>query len=233
MTCQVLPVKYSTCGSYKICEFQCMRPPKSSKRREGPRLIGYARVSTSEQSLDMQTGALERAGVHPDDIYSEHVSGVSSKRIQLELAFATMLAGDTLVVWKLDRMGRSLLDLLAKMKRLDEAGVGFRSLTEGIDTTTPGGRLIMMVMGALAEFERGIIVERTKAGMKAYIARGGKPGQPSKLTDEDVEEIKQMVLGGIPLAQAAVKHKVSINTIYNRLGRSTIRKLRKQARTTN
>src|SRR5262245_16837105 len=143
---------------------------------EGGRLIGYARVSTAEQSLDLQRDALLRAGVLPENIHEEHVSGVADKRPKLDLAYKDMRAGDTLVVWKLDRVGRSMINLLNRMKALEEMGVGFRSITEGIDTTTSWGTLIMHIMGALAQFERDLVVERTKTGMAAARERGRMPG---------------------------------------------------------
>src|SRR5262249_41594749 len=128
-----------------------MHKKKRTALPEGPRLIGYARVSTADQSVEMQLEALRKAGGHPDNLYHEQISGVAQRRPRLDLAFKDAREGDTFVVWKLDRMGRSLLDLLDRLKRLETRGIHFRSITEGIDTTTPGGRLIMHVMGALAQ----------------------------------------------------------------------------------
>lgn len=178
-------------------------------------MVGYARVSTAEQSLQMQIDALIRAGVEPDNIFSEQVSGVSVRRYQLSLAIKTCRKGDTLVVWKLDRMGRSLLDLLAKFHKLEAAGVRFKSLTEGIDTTTPGGRLLMHMMGALAQFERDLVVERTRAGVRAHIARGGKIGAERKMTDAAQKQALAMFRAGKSVREIAAALKVKPQTIYN------------------
>lgn len=165
--------------------------------------------------MQMQIDALTKAGVDPDLIYSEQVSGVSKRRWQLDLAIKACGPGDTLVVWKLDRVGRSLLDLLARLKKLEDAGIGFKSLTEGIDTTTPGGRLIMHVMGALSQFERDLIVERTRAGVKAHIARGGKHGRDQIMTAERCKEALQMFKAGASAREVAKRFKVQPQTIYN------------------
>src|SRR5437588_7311427 len=141
--------------------------------------IGYARVSTFEQILDLQRDALTAAGC--DRIFTDTMSGSRSDRPGLEQALDYLRAGDVLVVWRLDRLGRSLKYLIEVMTKLDERGIGFRSLTEQIDTTTSGGKLIFHVFGALAEFERDIIRERTQAGLAAARARGRMGGRPKKL----------------------------------------------------
>ena len=205
---------------------------KHSKKDEiplpppGPRLVGYARVSTSDQQLDMQTSALRNAGCHPDNIWSEHISGVAKTRPQLEMALMDCRNGDTFVVWKLDRMGRSLVDLLDKLKYLDDHKIKFRSLTEGIDTATPGGRLITHVMGSLAQFERDLVVERTKAGMAAHRARGGKIGQPRKLNDDQVAEAAKMIENGKGVPEIAQYYKWATGTIYNYFPRTVMQALR-------
>lgn len=176
--------------------------------------IGYARVSTDDQSLDMQIAALEKAGVKSDCIYSEKISGVSKKREQLALAIEACRPGDTFVVWKLDRMGRSLLDLLDKLKQLEDKGVGFRSITEGIDTTTPGGRLILHMMAALAEFERDLVVERTREGVKRYIEKGGQIGRERQMTDEAIATVSDMFKQGASAAEAARAVGVTPQCIY-------------------
>jgi DNA invertase Pin-like site-specific DNA recombinase len=191
-----------------------MEKPKTPLPPDGPRLIGYARVSTNEQSVDMQLAALSKAGVHPDNMHSEQVSGVAQKRPKLDLAFKDAREGDTFVVWKLDRMGRSLLDLLDRLHTLESKGVHFRSLTEGIDTTTPGGRLIMHVMGALAQFERDLIVERTRTGVKAHMARGGKIGAERIMTAEKLAKAHKMLMAGKPVTEVASKFGVSPACIY-------------------
>jgi len=181
----------------------------------GPRLVGYARVSTAEQNLDMQIEALKAAGVHEDNIWSEKVSAASSKRPRLELALLDAREGDTFVVWKLDRLSRSLLDLLGHMKDFEERGVSFKSLTEGIDTNTPAGKLILHVIGALAQFERDLVVERTKAGVAAYRARGGQIGQPRKLGDKDVDAIMKRIAKKERVRDLAKEYGVAPGTIYN------------------
>lgn len=185
------------------------------------RLLGYARVSTADQSLQMQVDYLTRAGVHPDDIYSETVSGVAKRRRALDGVLAMARRGDMLVVWKLDRVGRSLLDLLRRMDDMERRGIGFKSITEGIDTTTPGGRLIFHVMGALAQFERDLVVERTRAGVRAHIARGGRVGQPQKLTPAQKREAKQMLRSGQSRREVAEHFGVHPQTIYNRVVKKT------------
>jgi DNA invertase Pin-like site-specific DNA recombinase len=143
--------------------------------------IGYARISTGEQTLDLQHDALAAAGC--EKILTETASGATSDRPRLAEALAYARPGDTLVVWRLDRLGRSLQHLITTVTELHERGIGFRSLTEQIDTTTSGGRLIFHVFGALAEFERDLIQERTHAGLAAARARGRTGGRPRKLAD--------------------------------------------------
>ncbi len=184
-------------------------------KNDEPRLVGYARISTADQKLQMQIDALVKAGVDPAMIYSEQVSGVSTRRWQLDLAIKACAPGDTLVVWKLDRVGRSMLDLLGRMKKLEDAGIGFKSLTEGIDTTTPGGRLIMHVMGALAQFERDLVVERTRAGVRAHIARGGKHGREKIMTPERYRQAKKMFEAGASARDVAKKFGIQPQTVYN------------------
>ena len=148
------------------------------------RLIGYARVSTEEQNLDMQLRALHDAGVHPDDLHVEKVSASSKRRPAFQWMLENGLReGDTVVVWRLDRLMRSLVDLLEIMQRLKDMGVGFRSLTEQIDLSTPNGQLVFHIIGALAQWERDVIRQRTRAGVVAAKARGVKFGAQPKLTD--------------------------------------------------
>ena len=152
--------------------------------------IGYARVSTPDQSLYMQKQALKQAGC--EKIFSDTASGVRSDRIGLDKAMADLRAGDTLVVWKLDRLGRSLQNLIQLIKLLKENKVGFQSLQENIDTTTTGGKLIFHIFSALAEFERDIIRERTNAGLKAARARGRLGGRPYLLTPTKILRLKEL-----------------------------------------
>src|SRR3954469_25971878 len=138
--------------------------------------IGYARVSTGEQTLDLQLDALQKAGC--GKVYRETASGAKAERPVLEEVLGYLRPGDTLVVWRLDRLGRSLKHLIEVVAGLAERGVGFKRLTEQIDTTPPGGKLIFHVFGALAEFERDLIRERTHAGLAAARARGKRGGRP-------------------------------------------------------
>jgi DNA invertase Pin-like site-specific DNA recombinase len=144
-------------------------------------LIGYCRVSSLEQNLNLQKDALRQAGC--EKIFEDKSSGAKADRPGLREALAYVRQGDTLVVWRLDRLGRSLKHLIETVGRLDEQGIGFRSLQEAIDTTTSGGRLIFHIFGALAEFERNLIRERTLAGLKAAWARGRKGGRPKALDE--------------------------------------------------
>ena len=133
-------------------------------------LIGYSRVSTQDQNLDLQNDALKNAGC--EKIFEDKISGARIERKGLTEALEFVRSGDVLVVWKLDRLGRGLRDLIDKIQDLEKRGVGFRSLTENIDTTTAGGKLIFHIFGSLAEFERALIKERTKAGLASARARG-------------------------------------------------------------
>jgi DNA invertase Pin-like site-specific DNA recombinase len=142
--------------------------------------IGYARVSSDDQNLDMQRDALHRAGC--ERIYEETASGGKIDRAELLRLCEAMRAGDTLVVWRLDRLGRSLKQLIATVEQLETLGAGFHSLTENIDTTSPGGKLVFHLFAALAEFERALIRERTNAGLKAARDRGRQGGRPLALT---------------------------------------------------
>jgi DNA invertase Pin-like site-specific DNA recombinase len=145
-------------------------------------LIGYARVSTYEQTLALQQDALQKAEC--TKIFTDTASGAKTERIGLEEALNYVRKGDTLVVWRLDRLGRSLPHLITTMTDLEARGIGFKSLTENIDTTTSGGKLIFHIFGALAEFERNLIRERTNAGLTAARARGRIGGRPKALTPE-------------------------------------------------
>lgn len=149
--------------------------------------IGYARVSTNDQHLRMQEDALKAAGC--DEIYHDIASGAKTARPGLEQALAYLRKGDSLVVWKLDRLGRSIQDLIQTVKALNQQGIGLISLRENIDTTTSGGKLIFHIFGALAEFERDLIRERTQAGLKAARARGRLGGRPPLLNEKQVTKM--------------------------------------------
>lgn len=151
-------------------------------------LIGYARISTIDQSLDLQLDALRRAGC--EAIFEDTgVSGAKAKRPGLEKLLKRLNQGDVLVVWKLDRLGRSMRHLIELTSAFEAKGVGFRSLSDAIDTSTAGGKLYFHLMGAFAEFERNLISERTKAGMAAAKARGVQMGRPKKLTRAQQAEV--------------------------------------------
>ena len=148
-------------------------------------LIGYARVSTIDQNLNLQIDALQKVGC--ENLFTDQISGSAKSRPQLDQALNFLRSGDTLVVWRLDRLGRSLRHLIELVTELQERGVGFRSLTESMDTTTSGGKLIFHIFGALAEFERNVIRQRTKAGLEAARARGRKGGRKPALSDKQQE----------------------------------------------
>ena len=150
-------------------------------------LVGYARVSTGDQTLALQQDALAKAGC--ERVFTDTLSGAHADRPGLTEALAYARSGDTLVVWKLDRLGRSLRHLIETIRLLHERGVGFRSLTEQIDTTTSGGKLIFHVFGALAEFERDLIRERTQAGLAAARARGRQGGRPRSAAVADAKQV--------------------------------------------
>jgi DNA invertase Pin-like site-specific DNA recombinase len=145
-------------------------------------LIGYARISTDDQNLALQHDALTAAGC--EKIYEDRISGARAERPGLTLAMEVARAGDTLIVWRLDRLGRSLKDLITLAERLEQRKVGLRSLKEALDTTSSGGRLIFHMFASLAEFERDLIRERTQAGLTAARARGRLGGRPKLLTPE-------------------------------------------------
>jgi Site-specific recombinases, DNA invertase Pin homologs len=168
-------------------------------------LIGYTRVSTSDQTTDLQKDALSKEGC--DKIFSDVASGAKTNRPGLDEAIKYCRKDDTLVVWKLDRMGRSMSHLIETIKMLEKDGIGFKSITENIDTTSAGGRLIFHLFGALAEFERDLIRERVQAGLKSARARGKKGGRPPVS-----EETKSM-------AKALMADKkLSVKQICDRLG---------------
>lgn len=152
--------------------------------------IGYARVSTHEQNLSLQNDALKQAGC--GKIFQDRVSGAKAERPGLEEAKAYVREGDTLVVWRLDRLGRSLKHLIETITALEERGVAFQSIQESIDTTTSGGRLVFHIFGALAEFERNLIRERTRAGLAAARARGRRGGRPRALDEKKTQLLYQL-----------------------------------------
>lgn len=167
--------------------------------------IGYARISTEEQSLDLQRDALERAGC--ELVFEDcGISGTATKRPGLDAALARLGPGDVLVVWRLDRLGRSQRHLIETVHQLGERQVGFTSLTEAIDTTTTGGKLVFHIMGALAEFEHSVIRDRVTAGIAAAKKRGKHVGRPRKLTPEQIEHAREAIEEGLqtPAGMAAL-----------------------------
>ncbi|OLI96167.1 recombinase family protein [Xanthomonas oryzae] len=177
--------------------------------------IGYARVSTDDQSLDLQFDALHRAGIADDRLYSDTASGKDAERKELAACLKALREGDTLVVWRLDRMGRSLPDLVRIVGELERKGAGFESLTEKIETGSAAGKLVFHVFAALAEFERNLIRERTQAGLSAARARGRHGGRRPKLDAQQIKEIKQLMSDPtIPVSVIAKRYKVSRTTIY-------------------
>ena len=179
--------------------------------------IGYARVSTDDQNLDLQRDALERADC--GSIYEEKVSGKSADRPELEHCLRALRSGDTLVVWRLDRLGRSLPDLVRTVGELEGRGIGFESLAEKIATDSAAGRLIFHVFAALAEFERNLIRERTHAGLVAARVRGRNGGRPPKLSQKQVREIRALLRDpDIRVADVARRYEVSRTTLYAAVG---------------
>lgn len=175
--------------------------------------VGYARVSTDDQTLDLQRDALRRAKCR--QIYEEHASGKTALRPQLEACLKALRKGDTLVVWRLDRLGRSLGDLIELTTELRSRGVDFESLSEKLETGSPAGKLVFHVFAALAEFERNLIRERTLAGLKAARARGRKGGRPRKLSPQDLQAIQALLHAGqLPVQAIADRFRVSRSTLY-------------------
>lgn len=181
-------------------------------------LIGYARVSTADQNPHLQLDALKAAGCQR--VFDETASGSVKDRPQLRAALEFLRPGDTLVVWKLDRLARSLAQLIDNVKELHRRECGFKSLTEAIDTTTAGGRLVFHIFGALAEFERCIIRERTMAGLQAARARGRVGGRPLALGPERLAAATALLRdGGLTVREIARQLQVSEATIYKHIPR--------------
>ncbi len=175
-------------------------------------LIGYERISTDDQTHALQTDALEAAGCAR--IFTETASGKTTKgRDQLAAALDYLNKGDTLVVWRLDRLGRNVVDLITLVEQLKERGIEFRSLTEHIDTSSPGGRLIFTVFAGLAQMERELLSERTKAGLDAARKRGKVPGRPPALTDEQIIPAADMHANGTSYAEISRVLGVSRDTV--------------------
>jgi DNA invertase Pin-like site-specific DNA recombinase len=187
--------------------------------KKGALLLGYTRVSRAdEQNTAAQVKALRKAGCKR--IFEEKASGGRWDRPQLHKALEQLREGDVLVVWKLDRLSRSLKDLLHIMERVREAGAGFRSITEAVDTTTSAGRMVMQMLGSFAEFERSMVRERTRAGLAAARDRGVKVGRPAKLSRHQQEEVIRAVRDGSKTAADAARlfglHRSNITRLLAR-----------------
>ena len=177
--------------------------------------MGYARVSTNDQDTQLQIDALTVSGC--ERIYQEKQSGAKQDRPELQQCLKSLRAEDILIVWKLDRLGRSLHHLIEVIKDLENRQIGFQSLTENIDTTNPTGKLIFHVFGSLAEFERGLIRERVKAGLAVAKNKGTKFGRPEALNDKDKDMALAMFNGGATKIAIARHFKVTRQTIYTLL----------------
>jgi DNA invertase Pin-like site-specific DNA recombinase len=178
-------------------------------------LIGYARVSTQDQTLDLQTDALKQAGC--EMLFTDTTSGAKSDRPGLQEAMNHLRGGDTLVVWRLDRLGRTLKHLIATITDLSDNGIGFKSLQENMDTTTSGGKLIFHIFGAMAEFEREVIKERTNAGLQAARARGRLGGRPKiqALDPKKIALVKQLYAdGNMPVKEICDTLHIGKSTLY-------------------
>ncbi len=174
-------------------------------------LIGYARVSTQDQNLELQTEALQEAGCKK--IFEDRASGSRVEHIGLAQARKSLRAGDTLVVWKLDRLGRSVKQLVDLVGELQKEGVQFRSLTYLIDTGTPFGRFFFHVMASLAEMERELIVERTRAGLEIARQLGRTGGRKRQMTDSKIKAAKKLLASGVPARDVAGNLGVSVPTL--------------------
>ena len=179
-------------------------------------LIGYARVSTADQDPALQLDALHDAGV-TREFEDRGVSGAKTERPGLRETLAYLREGDTLVVWRLDRLGRSMTHLLETVGKLEAEGIGFRSLTENIDTTTPTGRLVFHIFGALGQFERDLIRERTNAGLRAAAARGRRGGRPKVITEDLLERARKLRKEGLTVREATNRLRVGKSSLYDAL----------------
>jgi len=174
--------------------------------------IGYARVSTQDQNLDLQLQALKQAGC--EQMFTDKASAKKTERVGLTSALSYLRDGDSLVVWKLDRLGRSVKGLVELAELLSKKGVGFVSVTDSIDTTTPSGRFFFHMMAALAQMERELIAERTKAGLAVARKLGRIGGRPAKMTQGKIEAAKKLLLAGTPPRDVASSLGVSVPTLY-------------------
>lgn len=175
-------------------------------------LIGYARVSTQDQNLDLQIDALTKAGCKK--LFQEKMSGSRAARPEFSKALEALREGDTLVVWKLDRLGRSVKNLVDLVGEFHKQGVQFKSLTDAIDTGTPSGRFFFHVMASLAQMERELTIERTRAGLEIARKLGRKGGRKRRMTDSKIESARKLLANGMPPRDVALNLNVSIPTLY-------------------
>jgi DNA invertase Pin-like site-specific DNA recombinase len=206
-------------------------PPVKLRPEFTGRLVGYARVSTNDQDLSMQISALRRAGVAEDNIWFEHVSGVKAKRPQRDMALLDARKGDVFIVYKLDRLGRSFRELLEMTDDMERRGIGFRSLTEGFDTTKPAGKLLFHMLGALAEFERGLIAERTRDGMAEAKRQGRRMGAPKWFTTERQAEFVKRYTAGESVKEIADSWGKTPNMIRTEFKKAHLKALRRKPKT--
>lgn len=183
-------------------------------------LIGYARVSTQDQNLSLQLEALKKAGC--EKIFKDKISGSRADRPGLSKALELLRKDDTLIVWKLDRLGRSVKHLVNLVGELQLEGVQFKSITDSIDTGTPSGRFFFHVMASLAEMERELTIERTRAGLETARKLGRKGGRRRKMTDSKIESAKKLLLNGVPPKDVAKNLEVSVPTLYRWIPASTL-----------
>ena len=182
-------------------------------------LVGYIRVSTDDQNLNLQKDALIKYGIDQRNIFSDKTSGSKDKRVGLDKAIEFLKDGDTLVVWKLDRLGRSLAHLISIITSLKNRNISFISITEGMDTTTASGELFFHIFGALAQFERSLIQERVKAGLESAKQRGISGGRPRAIDDEKISAIKKALDDGMSKAAICRTFGVKRSTLIDSLNR--------------
>jgi len=175
-------------------------------------LVGYTRVSTNQQNIDLQIKALKDAGC--EKIYQDKISGNKTEKVGLDNALEILREGDTFIVWKLDRVGRSIKHLIDFVKDLENRGINFLSLTDSIDTSSPSGRFFFHVMASLAQMERELIIERTRAGLETAKKLGRKGGRKRIMTNSKIESAKKLLADGVPPKDVAKNLGVSVPTLY-------------------